>query len=209
MNEKTIFHNGNYYTKEQMKDIVLKYYHDCFKQKYDRHVRMQQLFPSDIPQNSRILDFGCGMGGITDLLSRYYASKEAIVDGVDIDEDQIEKAKCAFSDSPRCKFLLTRDFAYPENAYDLVFSSQVIEHVHNVGNYLSSISKVLKDSNNGGGYLLIGVPNVTTPWFFAQTLFFSNSVGKNSLKILSEIITNLTIILTLGIRLHSLLFWLL
>ena len=49
---------------------------------------------------------------------------------------------------------------------DIVISNQVAEHVHNVGNYLSQINRVLKKN----GKLIISIPNVASPRYFLPPL---------------------------------------
>ncbi|QCT99170.1 class I SAM-dependent methyltransferase [Campylobacter hyointestinalis subsp. hyointestinalis] len=92
-------------------------------------------------------------GGVSKLFFDRYGCN---VDGVDISENELKKARIAFGFNNKINFLLLKNFTFPRQAYDLVFSSQVIEHVHNPGNYLSNINDMLKDD----GYLLIGLPNI-------------------------------------------------
>lgn len=58
-----ILHQGEYYSKEEIKDVVKNYYQSAFSRKIDRHVQMQNLFPDTLNSSSKILDYGCGMGG--------------------------------------------------------------------------------------------------------------------------------------------------
>lgn len=161
-----IFHHGKYYTTDEMKIIVEEYYSSVFQRKGDRHQSMQKLFPKDLDKNSKILDYGCGMGGISQL---FYDKYECQVDGVDISENELKKAKIAFGDNENLNFLLLKDFDFPEKKYDMVFSSQVIEHIHNPGNYLKKINYMLKDEK----YLVIGLPNIVNLNFIINLLFFS------------------------------------
>ena len=50
--------------------------------------------------------------------------------------------------------------------FDYVISSQVIEHVHNSGNYLDQINRVLKEN----GFLIITLPNIMTPRLIALNI---------------------------------------
>ena len=171
-----IFHNGEYYTEEEMKRIVLDYASSVLSKKNDRHLQMQHLFPSDLNENSKILDYGCGMGVISKLFSEKYGS---FIDAVDISENELKKAKIAFGDNEKINFMLLNEFTFPEKKYDMVFSSQVIEHVHNPGNYLERINYMLKDDK----YLLIGLPNIVNLNYIVNLLFFSkkrmNKYAKN------------------------------
>ncbi len=172
-----IFHNGNRYSADEMKQIVLEYYKSVFSNKNDRHFQMQKLFPDTLDSEARVLDYGCGMGGISQLL---YEKYRCTVDGVDISENELIKAKITYGDNPHINFILLDEFEFPKEKYDLVFSSQVIEHVHNPGNYLSKINYMLKDN----GYLLIGLPNIVNLHYITSLMFFSEAKArKHSYKI--------------------------
>ncbi|AII13931.1 SAM-dependent methyltransferase [Campylobacter iguaniorum] len=175
-----IFHDGKYYSELEIKEIVKRYYQSAFSRKIDRHVQMQTLFPDTLDNKSKILDYGCGMGGVSQLFYDRYGCN---VDGVDISENELIKAKIAFGDNAKLNFLLLSQFGFPKNTYDLVFSSQVIEHVHNPGNYLSNINNMLKND----GYLLIGLPNIVNINYLINLILFSNKRAiKTSKKILNS-----------------------
>ena len=161
-----IYHQGSYYCEQEMKRVVREYYATVFSLSGDRHVKMQNLFPADLNQDSNILDYGCGMGGVSQLFADRYGCR---VDGVEISENELQKAKIAFGENEKIDFMLLHEFTFPKERYDLVFSSQVIEHVHNPGNYLSKINYMLKDD----GYLLIGLPNIVNLNYLINLLFFS------------------------------------
>ncbi len=163
-----ILHQGEYYSESEIKQIVEDYYKSCFSTKNDRHVQMQKLFPSALNKDSNILDYGCGMGGVSQLFYDKYHCK---VDGVEISDNELQKAKIAFGDNKNLNFMLLDEFSFPEKTYDLIFSSQVVEHVHNVGNYLSKINRMLKDD----GYLLIGLPNIVNLNYLINLALFSQN----------------------------------
>ncbi|MBY8164126.1 class I SAM-dependent methyltransferase [Vibrio fluvialis] len=144
---------------------IKEYHKNIFKSKYDRHVQMQSLFPSDLSSDSCVLDFGCGWGGVSRLFSNKYGTK---VDAVDISQEALELASSIYKDE-NISFINLKDFEFPEKKYDLIFSSQVIEHVHNPGTYLHNISKMLKQD----GYLLIGLPNGCNMNLFFNQLFMT------------------------------------
>jgi SAM-dependent methyltransferase len=161
-----IKHQGVYYTELEIKDVVNEYYEKVFSDNRNRHVRMQELFPSDLGPNSKILDYGCGMGGVTNLFNYKY---NCLVDGVDISTNELDKAKIAFGDNENLNFKILNEFSFPDDYYDLIFSSQVIEHVHNPGNYLSKINSMLKCN----GYMLIGLPNIVNLNYLINLMFYS------------------------------------
>lgn len=176
-----IYHDGKYYTREEMKKIVTDYYNHVFTNKSDRHMQMLSLLPDDLNKNSYVLDYGCGMGGISNLFASKY---NCHVDAVDISRNELEKAIITFSGGEhKIDFIMLDDFGFPSNKYDLVFSSQVIEHVHNPGIYLSNINKMIKEN----GYLLIGLPNIVNVNYAINLMFFSQKrARKHSKKMLEN-----------------------
>lgn len=130
----------------------------------------------------QILDFGCGDGRFSNLLSEY-----GTVTGVDIVPTSIKKAKKNF---PAIKFL-TLDCTQPnitkhfDIKYDLIISSEVIEHLLNQEQYIKNATQLLKP----GGHLILTTPDKR--WYNA---FFSNKniepqayefwLSKNQLKYL-------------------------
>lgn len=161
-----IFHSGGYYSDVEIQKIVREYYKSCFSNKGDRHVQMQELFPINISKNSKILDYGCGMGGVSKLFSDKY---NCHIDAVEISDNELKKATLTFGDDNNINFTLLNEFDFPKETYDFIFSSQVIEHVHNPGNYLSKINSMLKKE----GHLLIGLPNIVNLNYLLNSAFFS------------------------------------
>lgn len=88
-----------------------------------------------------ILDFGCGVGGWTGLISGMHPN--ANVSGVDISSVAIDKAIERY---PNCEFSSFDGSItpYPDESFDLVFSFHVLEHVQNIDNSISEISRLLK-----------------------------------------------------------------
>ncbi|MGV2989253.1 class I SAM-dependent methyltransferase [Vibrio sp. E150_011] len=158
---------------------VLEYYKKVFSNGSDRHNQMQKLFPDTLADKGNILDYGCGWGGISDLFVKKY---NANVDAVDISKEDLELAKNIFH-SDNINFIHLENFDFPIKKYDLIFSSQVIEHVHNPGNYLNNISNMLKDDS----YLLIGLPNGCNVNIFLNQVFMTKSrLIKHSQKMLAH-----------------------
>ncbi len=79
------------------------------------------------PRRRRALDFGCGVGRITQALARFFEH----VDGVDISAPMIEHAQ-RFNRQGGCRFHLnTRDdlAMFDTGRYDLVYSNLVLQHM--------------------------------------------------------------------------------
>jgi SAM-dependent methyltransferase len=77
------------------------------------------------------LDFGCGVGRLTQALCRRFER----VDGVDIAPSMIEAAERFNSYGERCRYHLNtrEDLAiFPDGTFDLVYSTYVLQHMHPV-----------------------------------------------------------------------------
>lgn len=99
-----------------------------------------------------ILDYGCGSGGLIHLLEDVFPG--AHITGVDISEKAVEKAREGF---PLHRFLAfdgQKVTCLTDNSFDLIFSSHVLEHVKNVDDSASDISRLLKP----GGYFCVTFP---------------------------------------------------
>jgi SAM-dependent methyltransferase len=114
------------------------------------------------------LDFGCGIGRLTQALASYYTE----VDGVDIAESMIEAAR-RWNESPGVRFRLstTTELAdLPTGAYDLVCSLLVLQHLRwtLVKRYLAELLRVLRP----GGILCFNMPShhAATPLGFVNAL---------------------------------------
>jgi ubiquinone/menaquinone biosynthesis C-methylase UbiE len=98
----------------------------------------------------RALDVGCGDGRFTAEL----AAAGASVVGVDVAEAALERARTAH---PGLEFQLVgidADLPFADNSFDLVWASEVIEHIGDTARFLSELRRVLLP----GGRLLITTP---------------------------------------------------
>lgn len=99
----------------------------------------------------RALDLGCGNGAFTDLLAR--AGAEPL--GVDVAEAALRRARAAH---PGIRFVLAPvegPLPLEDVAFDVVWATEVIEHVADTARWLSEIRRVLRP----GGQLLVTTPN--------------------------------------------------
>lgn len=95
-------------------------------------------------KDKEILDFGCGSG--------YGAMKMARVAGslvgVDVSEEAVNFARARYG-AENLKFQEiseNRPLPFPDNHFDVVLSSQVLEHVYRDEMYLSEARRVLKEN---------------------------------------------------------------
>jgi len=151
-----------------MNDIIEKnkdYYNKKFGEESDTSLNTEELMrwkiinfkllTLDIGQHANILDFGCGRGWLSAKLATY-----GQVTGVDLSPKSIKFATKNYGD--KCRFInldSTSDniFEYlEENSFDLIVSSEVIEHIVEQKKYFEHIGKLLKKDN---GILLLTTPN--------------------------------------------------
>ena len=98
----------------------------------------------------RVLDFGCTVGKAAE---RFLAAGHDVV-GMDISDSAIEVAARRV---PAAKFVLVRsesEIPLPDASVDVVYASEVIEHMFDVTGFLREAHRVLAD----GGMFVITVP---------------------------------------------------
>ncbi|WP_261511444.1 class I SAM-dependent methyltransferase [Chryseobacterium paludis] len=99
-------------------------------------------------KNKKVLDYGCGSGYGTHMLSE---NTESII-GADISDEAIEYAKKEYSAS-NLRFMTISELE--NEKFDVITSFQVIEHVPNDREYTAHLKKML----NPGGILIISTPD--------------------------------------------------
>lgn len=110
---------------------------------------LKKLFPDT---NLNFLDFGCGKGTITEkvhLLRPAYS-----ITGVDISQKALTFAKKRI---PKATFKIINEsqvIPYPDNTFDFVLASDVLEHIYDTKTAFRELSRILKPN----GTLLISVP---------------------------------------------------
>jgi ubiquinone/menaquinone biosynthesis C-methylase UbiE len=78
-------------------------------------------------QHDRALDFGCGVGRLTQPLSNYFAE----VSGVDISKHMLERAR-KYDVTGRCKFQLNEQddlILFPNDSFDFILSLITLQHI--------------------------------------------------------------------------------
>jgi len=120
-----------------------------------------------------VLDLGCGDGAFAKAVF-----DEPLDEGIDISEDDIEKA-AALGLYKGLKIGSADALPYKDVAFKTVISNCVLEHIPNIDGTLSEISRVLED----GGRFLFTVPSV----YFNEYLFYTNLFNKCGLKKISGI----------------------
>ncbi len=116
------------------------------------NVLLALLLPyQDSPQDVRVLDIGCGNGG----LARPAAAIGFRVIGVDVDRGSVESAAASnpFSNA-EFRQVQGENFSLGDQ-FDLVICSEVLEHLHEPEHLAATIASHVTD----GGLALITVPN--------------------------------------------------
>ena len=95
----------------------------------------------------KILDVGCGAGGITVSLVKDYGAKEVI--GVDVEEDVVNSAikrvvKNRLKDKIEILLIGKSNLPFEDNCFDIVFSKDSFVHIPDKEKIFSQVFKVLK-----------------------------------------------------------------
>jgi 2-polyprenyl-3-methyl-5-hydroxy-6-metoxy-1,4-benzoquinol methylase len=105
--------------------------------------------------NPKTLDFGCGTGWLTEILSQFGEAA-----GVDLAPEEARRRY------PHLSFHLAN--AVPPGPFDVVVSQEVLEHADDQPGYLDAAYRVLRP----GGYLILTTPNAKVslhhPWLMIQ-----------------------------------------
>ena len=110
------------------------------------HGEIQRLLMKTSLSGCKVLDLGCGAGGITISLLRDFEAKMVI--GVDVEPDVLKKAKdkikkAKLEDQIKV-FLVGQDkLPFKADTFDIVFSKDSIVHVPDKENIFNEISRVL------------------------------------------------------------------
>jgi len=107
----------------------------------------------------RALDFGCGVGRLTQSLAAYYDE----VVGVDIAPSMIDKADELNRQGERCRYVLNGEDnlrVFPDGYFDLIYSNITLQHVKPVHalNYVKDFLRTLSRR----GVLVFHMPSVKT-----------------------------------------------
>ncbi len=113
----------------------------------------RRLLLGELRQGDRVLDLGCGAGEFTAVA----AQAGAQVIGVDVAQAALRRARARHPGLDLKLTPLDGPLPLEDNTIDLVWSSEVIEHVADTARWLSEIRRVLVPR----GRLLLTTPNHT------------------------------------------------
>jgi ubiquinone/menaquinone biosynthesis C-methylase UbiE len=135
---------------------VRRFYEDIWSQTPEglepfEFERRRRFLLSRVRPGDRVLDIGCGEGVFCGLL----AAAGARPVGAEIAQEPIDRARRRH---PGLRFELVEPHGplpFEDAGFDLVWASEVIEHVADTARWLSELRRVLR----GGGRLLVTTPS--------------------------------------------------
>ena len=114
-------------------------------------LKLRRAFLLDgVRHGDRALDVGCGAGDFTALLAE--AGAQPI--GVDVAEAALARARSRHPDLDFRLSPIDGPLQFEDNLFDLVWASEVIEHIADTGRWRSEVRRVLSP----GGRLLLTTP---------------------------------------------------
>ncbi|MGH9512037.1 MAG: class I SAM-dependent methyltransferase [Terriglobales bacterium] len=117
------------------------------------HVRSLGVHPDP---NGKALDFGCGVGRLTQALSQHFSECY----GVDISPTMVRMAGDFHKQNPRCTFFVNQSDdlqRFPDEDFSFIYTSIVLQHIKTkyAERYLEECVRVLKP----GGIFVFQVPD--------------------------------------------------
>lgn len=110
-----------------------------------------RFLAAEVKAGDRALDIGCGTGDFAAQMTRAGAQ----VTGADVAEAALRRARSRYPDLEFTLVPVDGELPFHDNAFDLVWGSEVIEHVADTARWLSEIRRVLEPA----GRLLLTTPS--------------------------------------------------
>lgn len=164
---------GKEKTYDEVREFINNYSENIKKEKYNHRTAHVLELIMDNNKSIKVLDYGSGWGLFSKIISE--KSDKFDVTGIDLDSMSLKISQEVVGSTDNLHFLDKKISDFDKKTFDYVVSMQVIEHVHNPGNYLKEVNRVLKDN----GSLIITLPNVIQPMNFLS-LFIKSTKKLNS-----------------------------
>jgi ubiquinone/menaquinone biosynthesis C-methylase UbiE len=119
--------------------------------------RRLAFLTGELRGGERVLDLGCGEGTFTGAIVAA-AGPEGSVVGAEVAEAALARARARLPELPDATWRLVEldgELPFADGAFDVVWASEVIEHVADTARWLSEVRRVLA----GGGRLLLTTPD--------------------------------------------------
>jgi len=147
---------GKYYASENYIShsdtqigLVNKLYHSIRKRTLQSKKRLIERETEK--SNGNILDIGCGTGAFLNTMQKGGWK----ITGLEPDETARVKAKTLYGIEPQPS---NNIFKLPDNSYDAITMWHVLEHVHELNEYVAQLKNMLTEK----GKIFIAVPNYTS-----------------------------------------------
>ena len=115
-----------------------------------RSIKFAEYLSKLIPENSTVLDFGCGnMYTARELVKRV---KGIQVTGIDVVKDQNLDDALLQNKQLEFKLLQTKEVPFADNTFDIVVALATMHHTENPEYYLSELKRIIKPT---GALILI------------------------------------------------------
>ena len=103
-----------------------------------------------LPKGSRILDVGCGIGGSSRILAKFYGFN---VIGITISPAQVKRARELTPEELNCNFQVmdALDLKFEDGSFDGVWSVEAGAHMHDKNKFADEMLRILRP----GGYLAL------------------------------------------------------
>ena len=103
-----------------------------------------------LPKGSTILDIGCGIGGSSRILAKYYGFN---VIGITISPAQVKRARELTPSELNCNFQVmdALDLKFEDGSFDAVWSVEAGAHMNNKNKFADEMLRILRP----GGYLAL------------------------------------------------------
>jgi ubiquinone/menaquinone biosynthesis C-methylase UbiE len=111
----------------------------------------RRFLSRELHAGDRVLDLGCGQGDFT----RVVGEAGAEVVGADVAEAALARARARHRGVEFVLVAVDGPLPFPDGAFDLVWASEVIEHIADTARWLSEVRRVLTP----GGRLLMTTPS--------------------------------------------------
>lgn len=108
-----------------------------------------------LDEKTNVLDIGCGVGDLIELL----ATRGANVFGIDISTEAIKIAKARFKSNNKIQLMVGSieklDYYYPTEFFELVTSVTVLQHIVETKAFLTAVHKIVSVVKKNGHILLL------------------------------------------------------
>lgn len=130
---------------------------------YVKHYVEKNTMQSEI----KLLDVGCGPGHLMYFLPK---ANNLSVFGCDISENSLQRAREKGMKTVKCN--LWEKFPFPDESFDVIVASEVIEHIYDTETFIRELKRIMKKD----GILIITTPNVASLGRRVMLLFGMNPI---------------------------------